>query len=55
MCVFGWWGLFTVAGRQQFDEMAGMIPLIAGCAGIGVGLLAVILFAVSAGHLSNRK
>lgn len=26
---FAWWGLNTVAGRAEFDEMAGMVPLAA--------------------------
>jgi len=40
MAVFGWWGVETVAGRAVFDEMAGIIPLVTGVA--GVTLLAVL-------------
>jgi hypothetical protein len=36
---FGWWGVYTAAGRRQFDEMAGIIPLAALALG---GLLIVI-------------
>jgi hypothetical protein len=36
---FGWWGYYTVSGRRQFDEMAGIIPLAALALG---GLLFVI-------------
>ncbi len=36
--VFAYWGIYTVAGRRQFDEMAGMIPF-----GIGVlGAFAIL-------------
>lgn len=31
-----WWGIFTVAGRHAYDEMAGIVPF-------GAGLLAAIL------------
>jgi H+/Cl- antiporter ClcA len=37
--LFGWWGVYTAAGRQQFDEMAGIIPLVSFALG---GLLLVI-------------
>ena len=37
--VFGWWGVYTVSGRRQFDEMAGILPLAALALG---GLLLVI-------------
>lgn len=37
--VFGWWGVYTVSGRQHFDEMAGIIPLASLALG---GLLFVI-------------
>jgi hypothetical protein len=30
---FAYWGLETVAGRQAFDEMAGMIPFAAAVLG----------------------
>lgn len=41
---FGWWGYYTEAGRHQFDEMAGIIPLAALALGallllIGLALL----------------
>lgn len=36
---FGWWGVYTAAGRRQFDEMAGILPLAALALG---GLLIVI-------------
>lgn len=42
--VFGWWGLETVSGRRNFDEMAGMIPLFAGVGSIILLLLAAILY-----------
>lgn len=36
---FGWWGVYTVSGRRQFDEMAGILPLAAFALG---GLLVVV-------------
>jgi hypothetical protein len=34
-CVgFGWWGLNTVAGREHFDEMAGIVPFCVGAVGV---------------------
>jgi hypothetical protein len=37
--VFAYWGINTVAGRRQFDEMAGMIPF-----GVGVlGALTILI------------
>ncbi len=41
---FGWWGLETVSGRRQFDEMAGMIPFFAGVGSIILLLLAAVLY-----------
>ncbi len=31
--VFGYWGVNSVSGRRQFDEMAGVIPMAAGVLG----------------------
>ena len=41
LLAFGYWGLETVAGRQAFDEMAGMIPL-------GAQVLGALLFILAA-------
>lgn len=41
---FGYWGLHTVAGRAAFDEMAGMIPLVA----LPLGVLLLVGAAVLA-------
>ena len=40
---FGYWGLNTLQGRKNFDEMAGMIPFFSGIAGCVAILLALIL------------
>ena len=44
---FGYWGLYTKAGRLQYDEMAGMIPefaLLASFIFLGVAvILAIVL------------
>lgn len=47
--IFGWWGMETVAGRRQFDEMAGIIPLV-------TGAVSILLFLVAAGlyFFANR-
>lgn len=42
--IFGWWGLETVSGRRQFDEMAGMIPLFVGFGSIVLLLIAGVLY-----------
>lgn len=55
LCVFSWWGLMTTAGRQRFDEMAGMIPLLSVGAGIIAGLFAILLFVVSTGRNSDSN
>ena len=47
--VFGWWGLETVAGRRQFDEMAGMIPFFTGIASLVLLVVAGILY-----YIANR-
>lgn len=47
--VFGWWGTETAAGRRQFDEMAGIIPLVT-----GVASLVLLLFAVGLFVYANR-
>ena len=36
---FGYWGLFTEAGRHSFDEMDGMFPFYA-------GVLAIVFFLI---------
>jgi hypothetical protein len=36
---FGWWGVYTVAGRRQFDEMAGILPLAA----LALGALLIVI------------
>jgi tetrahydromethanopterin S-methyltransferase subunit B len=40
---FGYWGLNTVQGRANFDEMAGIIPLFSGVFGGLAIALAVLL------------
>jgi hypothetical protein len=44
LLVFGWWGIYTPAGRRAYDEMAGMIPFFAGVAG---GLLLVVALVIA--------
>ena len=40
LATFAWWGVHTSAGRQRFDEMAGMIPF-------GAAVLAALLAVAS--------
>ena len=47
--VFSWWGLETVAGRRQFDDMAGIIPLVSGIASLVLLVVAAVLF-----YIANR-
>ena len=42
--VFSYWGLNTTAGRRAFDEMAGIIPFVAGPIGIILALAAGIMW-----------
>ena len=44
--LFAYWGVNTVSGRRNFDEMAGMIPMAAGVLGvigIAVGLVWLVV------------
>ncbi len=45
---FGAWGQFSEAGRREFDEMAGILPFVSWYAGIGLAVLAAILWVVLA-------
>ena len=42
--VFGWWGVETVSGRRQFDEMAGIIPFVTGIASIILLMVSAVLY-----------
>ena len=45
---FSAWGMYTHAGQQRYDEMAGMIPLFAGMAGVVlVGVAGVLCLVAS--------
>lgn len=41
--VFCWWGLFTAAGSQRFDEMDGMYPFFAGVVAAFAVTCAIVL------------
>ena len=41
---FGWWGANTAAGRQRFDEMAGIIPIAALVLGTVIFAIGLFLF-----------
>lgn len=47
LCVFGWWGIYTAAGIRRYDEMDGLIPFFAGCAGLFLLAVALILALVT--------
>lgn len=44
LIAFGWWGSNTTAGRHRFDEMAGIIPIVAMVAGTIVFAIGLWLF-----------
>ena len=44
LLLFGAWGRYSEAGRQKFDEMAGMIPLFAYWAGIVLCIAGFVIF-----------
>ena len=41
---FGWWGANTAAGRQRFNEMAGIIPVAALVLGTVIFAAGLFLF-----------
>jgi hypothetical protein len=43
---FAWWGLQTTAGRHAFDEMAGIIPVVAGILGLCLLFVGVVWIVV---------
>ena len=49
LLAFGWWGTETRAGRQDFDEMAGMIPFSAEVVGAVLFACAAVLAIVGRG------
>jgi multisubunit Na+/H+ antiporter MnhC subunit len=40
---FGYWGVYTEAGRKQYDEMDGIIPVAALATAVVIALSLVIL------------
>jgi len=52
-CTFAYWGLETPSGRQAYDEMAGMVPMAAGVAGVIFFVAAVAIWFW--GRISTRK
>ncbi|HET7464925.1 MAG TPA: hypothetical protein VFJ82_27020 [Longimicrobium sp.] len=53
LAAFGWWGVFTGAGMRRYEEMDGLIPFFAGCAGLF--LLAAAIVALAAWWRSARR
>lgn len=43
---FGYWGLETVSGRKEFDEMDGIIPLVTGFGGVALLVASLILLII---------
>jgi TRAP-type C4-dicarboxylate transport system permease small subunit len=52
LIAFGCWGVFTKAGHQKYEEMAGMFPFFALAAGI---ILLVIVLVVTLVDIIRRK
>jgi len=46
LTAFGAWGRFSQAGARKFDEMAGIIPFFSYYAGIGLLVIAVVLWVI---------
>ena len=46
LTIFGAWGKYSEAGMRKYDEMAGIIPYFSYYFGIGLLVIAVILWAV---------
>lgn len=44
LIVFGWWGSNTAPGRHRFDEMDGIIPIVALIAGTIVFAVGLFFF-----------
>ena len=44
---FCYWGAFTTGGRQEFDEMSGIIPLFAGVLASGAAGSGALLYFVA--------
>jgi len=44
---FFYWGVYTAAGRHQFDEMAGIIPYSAGLLAFILATVATVLFLIA--------
>jgi hypothetical protein len=43
--IFGYWGKFSAAGRQKYDEMAGIIPEVSYYLGIVLLIIAACICA----------
>ncbi|HET7228863.1 MAG TPA: hypothetical protein VFJ16_02540 [Longimicrobium sp.] len=54
LAAFGWWGTFTQRGSRHFDEMDGLVPFFAGCAGLLLLALAAVV-ALVAWRRSTRR
>jgi len=44
--IFSYWGVETQAGRREFDEMSGILPLFAGALGVVAGIAGIALLVV---------
>jgi len=52
--VFGYWGLFTETGRNDYDEMAGIIPFWSLCISL-ISISLVVIINVSRFVLRQRR
>jgi hypothetical protein len=53
MIAFGYWGVYTYAGRQKYDEMAGILPSAA--LDLGIFLLLIVLIITLVDLIKKRK
>jgi len=52
---FGYWGLFTLAGKQKYDEMDGMYPGLALLIPALLVLLTLVLFFIDLAKKKKRN
>ena len=47
LATFGYWGLYTPSGHQQYEEMAGIIPAFALYASPVFAIIAAVLLMIA--------
>ncbi len=55
LAIFAYWGIYTAAGRQAYDEMAGMVPFFAGILSAASIFCALVLLSLSRKRSSRLR